>query len=258
MPEIKFKTKDAFPEGLRELAVEKDGEFVVDVVPKSKLDEFRNNNITLSQENVGLKNKVEALSTIVGDDPEKFKSELSDLRTVSQQVKDGKLKGSTEITAELERRTAEMKNGYETQLRELGGKLQTSEKAFGDLKTEFDRSKIDQLVTSAVLAEDSGINPAALHDVLTRAHGVYRVNKDGKVVAMQGDTVIYGADGVTPLPPKEWLGKVIAEAPYLAKSSAGGGANGGNVSKDGGFNSPEFQKLPPAERIKRYRQSAKG
>lgn len=258
MPIIKLATKDAFPEGLRELAEEKDGGFVVDVVPKSKLEEFRENNVNLKVENDGLKNKVSVYEGIVGSDPEKTKSELADLRTIHQQVKDGKLKGSTEITAELDRRTAEMKTGYETQLRELGEKLTTALKEKGDLKSDFDRTKIDQLITSAVLAEDSGVNPAALSDVLTRARSVYRVNADGKVVAMNGDTVMYGSDGVTPLPPKEWLGKVLTEASYLAKPSAGGGANGDVSGKAGLANSPEFQKLPPAERIKRYRKQATG
>lgn len=254
MPEIKLSTKEAFPEGLRELATEKDGGFVVDVVPKAKIDEFRTNNVNLKVENDALKNKVTVYEGIVGTDPEKMKTELADLRTMAQQVKDGKLKGSTEVTAELERRTAEMKQGFETQLRDMGLKLTNVSKEKDDLKSDFDRTKIDQLVTSAVLAEDSGVNPAALTDVLTRARGAYRVNTEGKVVAMQGDTVVYGSDGVTPLPPKEWLGKVLAEAPYLAKPSAGGGANGGAKGKSGDMASdPGFQSLPPAERIKRFR-----
>jgi hypothetical protein len=258
VPIIKLATKDAFPEGLRELVEEKDGGFVVDVVPKAKLEEFRQNNTTLKVENDGLKNKVTVYEGIVGGDPEKAKAELSELRSIKQQVSDGKLKGSTEITAELERRTAEMKQGYEAQLREQGEKLAAATKEKTDLKNDFDRTKIDQLITSAVLAEDSGVNPAALTDVLTRARSVYKVNAEGKVVAMQGDTIVYGSDGVTPLPPKEWLGKVLTEASYLAKPSAGGGASGDVSGKAGLVNSPEFLKLPPAERIKRFRKQASG
>lgn len=260
MPDIKLAKQEDFPEGLREHAKKtEDGSgFVVNVVPKSKLDEFRTNNDDLKRKNEELTNQVTSFVSIVGDDIGKAKSEITDLRAVAQQVKDGKLKGSTEITAELERRTAEMKAGYETQLRELGEKLVGVTGERDKIKGDFDSSKVDQMITSAVLAEDSGINPAALSDVLTRARGVYKVSKDGKVVAMNGDTVVYGSDGVTPLPAKEWLGKVIAEAPYLAKHNAGGGANGGSSTKDAAFNSPEFQKLPPAERIKRFRQAAKG
>jgi hypothetical protein len=260
VPDIKLPKQEDFPEGLREHAKQADdgSGFVVNVVPKSKLDEFRTNNDDLKRKNEELTNKVTSYATVVGDDLEKVKSEVTDLRSIAQQVKDGKLKGSTEITAELERRTAEMKNGYETQLRALGEKLTTVTGERDKVRSDFDLSKVDQLITSAVLAEDSGVNPAALSDVLTRARGVYKVSKDGKVVAMNGDTVVYGSDGVTPLPAKEWLGKVIAEAPYLAKHNAGGGANGGSNTKDAGFGSPEFQKLPPAERIKRFRQAAKG
>jgi hypothetical protein len=256
VPDIVLSKQEDFPEGLREHAKQtEDGKgFVVNVVPKASLDEFRNNNITLKTQQEALTAKLQGFTTLLGEeDLEKAKTTLTELRTIAQQVKDGKLKGSAEITAEIERRTADMKTGYETQLRELGKKVETVTAERDGIKTEFDRSKVDQLITGAVLAEDSGVNPAALSDVLTRARNVYRV-KEGKVVAMDGDTVIYGADGVTPLPPKEWLAKVIAEAPYLAKQSAGGGAAGGGASKGaGGFNSPEFKSLKPQERLKQFR-----
>lgn len=257
MPDIVLAKQEDFPEGLREHAkATADGKgFVVNVVTKTALDEFRNNNIELKTQNEALVGKVTGFTTLLGEeDLEKAKTSFTELRSIAQQVKDGKLKGSAEITAEIDRRTADMKTGYETQLRESGKKVELVTAERDAIKTEFDRSVVDQTITSAVLAENSGINPAALADVFIRAHKVYRVTKEGKVVAMDGDTVLYGADGVTPLPAKEWLAKVIAEAPYLAKQSAGGGAAGGAGSKGaGGFNSPEFQKLSPSERLKAYR-----
>lgn len=54
--------------------------------------------------------------------------------------------------------------------------------------------------------------------------------------------------------PKEWLGKVKVEAPYLAKQSAGGGANGGDgKGAKHGMTDAEFEKLSPVERINRAR-----
>lgn len=256
MPEIVLAKQEDFPEGLREHAKAKeDGSgFVVNVVLKSALDEFRNNNNSLKSEKDALTGKVQSFIELIGEeDPEKAKALLTELRNVNQQVKDGKLKGTDAIEAEVLRRLDKVKEGFAGQLKELGEKLAASEKSRSEIQAEFDQSKVDQLITSAVLAEDSGVNPAALSDVLTRARGVYRV-KEGKVVAMDGDAVIYGSDGVTPLPAKEWLAKVIEEAPYLAKQSTGGGAAGGGSSKGAnGFNSPEFMKQSPEERLKQFR-----
>jgi hypothetical protein len=61
--------------------------------------------------------------------------------------------------------------------------------------------------------------------------------------------------------PHELLTKLVADAPYLGKSSAGGGANGGNansVSGTFGMSAEEFQKLPPTERINLARKAQRG
>ena len=55
MPEIVFESLDKVPEGLREHAKEEEGKVKVNVVPKNKLDEFRETNIKLAQERDSLK-----------------------------------------------------------------------------------------------------------------------------------------------------------------------------------------------------------
>lgn len=250
MPDLTYASKEAVPEGLREFAKEANGSFVVSVVPKQKLDEFRENNITIARERDELKTKVATYVALVGEDTTKAKTDLEALKITSQQVADGKLKGSDAIEAEVTRRITEVKTNYETQLREAGVKLQTAEAAKADYEGRFKRSTVDREITNAVLHPESGINPAALPDILTRAYGFYSVEGDGKLVARQGDAVIYGADGVTPMAPREWLGKVLEQAPYLGKQSAGGGASGNNSGKTpGGLSQDAFDKLPAVERL---------
>jgi hypothetical protein len=100
------------------------------------------------------------------------------------------------------------------------------------------------------MSKDSGANPEALPDILSRASRTFTVTEKGQVVAMDGDAVLYGADGATPMSPREWLGKVIEEAPYLSKSSAGGGAAGNRGDeKFGGMSADEFNKLSPQRRM---------
>jgi len=257
MPDITFTSLDQIPDGLKEYAKQADGKFVVNVVPNAKLTEFRDNNIKFAQERDAAKATVEALTAIVGSDPEKFKAELVDLRSTAQKVKDGQLKGSDAITKEVEARLEAATASLKTQLSEMGTKLNTSETASMSWKAKFERQVLREHITAAVVAKDSIANPAALGDIISRAEQVFRVKDDG-IVPMKGDTIIYGADGASPMTPKEWLTKLVETAPYFGKESSGGGA--GTKQGDaayGGLSREAFQALSPEERITRARSAAR-
>lgn len=255
MPIIKFKTKEEVPEGLT--AVEKDGAYVVDVVEKTKLEEFRTNNISLARERDELKNKVSTYASLIGDDPDTFKGELEELRTTHQQVKDGKLKGTDAVEAEVTRRVASVKEGYDAQIKTLSTERDRERQGREALDARLRRSIIDSAVTQAILASDSGINPATTPDILSRAYKLFTVNEKEELVPKQGDAVIYGSDGATPMSVKEWLQKLQVEAPYFSLQSAGGGASGNADSKlPKGYTQETWDKLSPQERIKLARRAA--
>jgi hypothetical protein len=222
MPEIKFKTKDEIPEEFRAEAKEADGAFTVNVVLNTKLAEFRDRNIAVMQERDGLKAKVTTFETLIGADPEKFKAELEALRAVDQQVKDGKLTSSKAIDEEVSRRLNEGKTGYETQIKTLASERDNERRSRETVEQKYKRSIIDREVTNAALSGEAGINPAALPDILTRAHGIFQVGDNDALVAKKGDTILYGSDGVNPLSPKEWLKKLVLEAPHFTKLSSAG------------------------------------
>lgn len=256
MPKITLKSKDEFPEGLREKVTDNgDGTFTVDVVPA----EFRERNISLAREKDALASVLGKFKEVVGhEDIEKFSTEFGELRQTAQQVKDGKLTKKDEIDAEVARRTAESKTTLEAQIREAAnGRAQ--EKARGDrFEAMFKASVVDSSITQAVMAADSGVNPAALPDILGRARGVFRVKEDGTLVAMQGDNILYGEDGETSMQPKEWLKKVLKESPYFGKSSTGGGATGDSKGVAGtGLSEDAWSKLSPQERLTRARQAGR-
>lgn len=257
MPDVIFTALEQIPEGLREDAKQVDGKFVVNLVPAKKLTEFRDNNINLSRERDELKSKYEAVIPLIGDDPTKFATELNELRSTAQLVKDGKLKGSEAIQAEVENRIKTQRETLEGQLREAGQKLQATDSDRNQWKTKYEKSVLHQKITNAVIGKDSVANPEALPDILARAEQLFVVQPDGNIVPKKGDTIIYGSDGASPMSPTEWLTKLVSESPYLGKSSAGGGANGG---RDGGnkfgMTDEAFQKLPPQERIKLAREAA--
>ncbi|MBB5277768.1 hypothetical protein HNR26_003857 [Rhizobium rosettiformans] len=250
MPEVTFDTIDAIPEGLREGAKQVDGKVVVNVVLKAKLDEFRDNNTTLSQERDTLKASVASLSKLVGEDPEAFQAELEQLRTTSQQVKDGKLKGTDQIEAEVTNRVSSMKTDFERRLQEASRETVTWKEKASAADQKFRRSLIDRAVTNAVLAEASGAQPQALPDILSRSYGVFTVDDNGSLVAKDGEATIYGADGATPMTPAEWLDKLKEQAPYFFKTSNGGGAGGTNANGiPGGMSTEDFNKLSGAQQL---------
>lgn len=250
MPEISFDSQESIPDGIREYAKQNDdGKWVVNVAPNEKLVEFRDNNIKFRNEIDQLKETVSRFSS-VAEDPSELAEELSRLREVDQSVKDGKLKGNEAVAREVESRVKQMEESYKSQISELGGKLRDLDQKREQATRLYRQSVLDREVTNAVMSKDSGANPEALPDILSRAARTFTVNDKGNVVAMEGDAVLYGADGATPMSPREWLGKVIEEAPYLSKSSAGGGAAGNRGDeKFGGMSSDEFQKLSPQRRM---------
>lgn len=255
MPDIVYDALDKVPEGLREHAKEQDGKVVVKVVPQVKLDEFRQTNITLSQERDALKAQFEPLKKLIGEDVKAFEDELTELRSTVQKVKDGTLKGTDAIQAEVAQRVAQMRGDYERQLAEKATEVSAWKQQAAEADQKFRRSLVDRAVTDAVLNEKSGAEPRALPDILSRAYAVFQVDDAGKLVAKDGEAVIYGSDGATPMTPIEWLSKLKSDAPYFFKSSTGGGASGSQGSKDyGGMTKEQFQKLPAAERLRIARE----
>lgn len=249
MPEITFASKDAIPEGLREFAAEKDGKWSVAVAPAQKFNEFRDNNIKYLQERDTATAALGTYKQTFGDDPAKAADELRALREINQQVKDGKLKASGDIAAQVDERTKAAREQYEAQLRESGTREQTLAKERDSYRDKYRASVRDSSISAAVMAADSGINPAALADVMRRAADVFVVEDDGKLVAKKDNAVIYSADGSGgSMGVKEWLGKLLKEAPYLGKASAGGGG-GSNGEMRGGMSKEKFDTLSPTDRL---------
>jgi len=259
MPDISFDSLDAVPEGLKEVAKDNgSGKFVVNVVPASKLDEFRNNNIAVSKERDTLKAFKDQWAPILGEDQDAFKADIERLRTVDQEVKDGKLKGSKDIEAEVTRRVEAMKTGYETRLQEAERLRVAAEATASAADQKFKRSIVDRAITDAVLHEKSGAEPRALPDIIERASKVFVVGDDGKLTPKEGEAIIYGADGATPMTPAEWLGKLKEAAPYFFKASGGGNAGGGEKTKlPGNMSQKDFDALPPNKKLELARQAGR-
>lgn len=249
MPKMTFDTLDAIPEGLREHAASEGGKFTVDVSPTAKLTEFRDNNVKFLRERDEAQAKLKAYSTAFGDDIAKATTELSELRGISQQVTDGKLKASGDIATEVEKRVKEARTQFETQLRESGQRLAEAEAKATLNANKYRGSVRDNAISAAVMAADSGVNPQALADIVARAEKVFVVEDDGRLTAMQNGEKWYGADGASTVSVKEWMGHLLKEAPYLGKASAGGGGSERGQGRIKGYSDAAVDAMTPEQRL---------
>jgi hypothetical protein len=248
MPVITFDTKEAIPEGLRDNATEgADGKFSIKVVPEEKLNEFREKNITLSQQIETLTPIMARVKNIAGDDLDAFENSYNELRTISQRVQDGELKTTDDIEKAVADRVKAVKDGYETNQKSERDQRTRAEGERDSLKTALDHTNIRHSITAAVIHPESGIRPEALGDVLERSYKLFKW-VDGKPVPMSGESTIFGADGAAPMTPSEWLLKLRDEAPYFFKGNGGGGASGGTGTKHG-VSAAEIAKMTPEQKL---------
>lgn len=258
MPTLKYARKEDVPADLLAHAKDENGAFVINIVPAAQFDELRTQATQVAQERDTLNTALAAYRRVAGDDPNAFATEVQELRGLRTRVSDGKLKTSDEIAAEVERRTRDAVTAHQEQITQFQTQIGNLSNQNKELDARYRRSVVDQAITNAVLSDNSPINPAALPDILTRAYGTFQVSDGGQVVPRNGEKIIYGADGVTPMSPSEWLGTVLKTAPYLGKTSAGGGASGSSGQQIAGMSADDLYALSPIERLTAFRKTTAG
>ena len=202
-----------------------DGKFYLGVegmVPSTRVDEFRTNNIALKQQ----------LEKFEGIDPLKYKEMTERERKIAEK----KLVEAGEIDKVVEQRVEAMKKEHETTLRTLSTERDSA-------NAKLSSVLIDSAVKSAAVAE--GVVPTAVDDVVLRAKTTFVV-KNGEVVATNDKgAVIYGKDGVTPLSIGEWVKSLKATAGHLFQGFKGSGAQGSG----GGTGSLDTSKMSSTQKI---------
>lgn len=189
------------------------------MVAKSVHDEFRNNNITLT-------NKLKAFE---GLDIEDYK------RLKGLEEKLTKTPDAAAVEKMVQERVANMRTEYET-------KIGDYEKSVGTMKSQLEVLVIDNAVRAA--ATKVGVRPEAMDDVLLRAKTIYKFENGQAVPYDQKGQPIYGKDGSTPMNPEEWASSLKKTAPHLFPGSSGTGATG--TGRPGG---PDPSKMSPTQKI---------
>ncbi len=208
---FKYQKKEEIPAEHLAFYAERDGAWQLDgdgVADKTKLDEFRNNNVAL------LKQLDEQKKRFEGIDPDAVRTLAEEKRRLeeAQQLKAG------EFDKVLETRVRAVKGDCE-------GKLSTVTSERDALSSRLVAIQIDQGVTTA--ATKRGLRVTAIPDITARARSVFKlVNGVPTAFENDGSTVRVGKDGIAPLTLDEWVSAQAVEAPHLFESNAGGGAAG--------------------------------
>lgn len=208
---FKVKSKDEIPAELATHYVERDGAWVLDaegVAEKSKLDEFRSNNVEL------LRQLEEQRKRFEGIDPEQVRK----LSEEKQRLEDEQRVKAGEFDKVLDGRLKAAKTEWDRQFSAV-----TSER--DALSSRLTVIQIDQGVIAS--ATKRGLRATALPDITARARNVFKlVNGVPTAFDADGKTVRSGKDGITPMTLEEWLDTQVSEAPHLFESNAGGGGGG--------------------------------
>lgn len=215
----RYATKAEIPEGQAAFYVEKDGSFVLDadLSDHPALVALRENRDTILGEKKKLSEDHRTLQSLL--DGVKTEAGIADLSELPKILKGRQSQSKEEEERRFQERVAALRAESDKTIKELTDKVTKQD---GHLQTLL----IDNAITSE--ATKAGIQSTAMQDVLLRGRSLYRL-VDGKPVPMaEGDKVIYGKDGVNPMPVSEWLDRLTTEAPHLFVPSQGGGARPGD------------------------------
>jgi hypothetical protein len=203
----KFATKQEIPAEHQAFYVERDGAWLLDadgVVSQTKLDEFRQNNITLTNQ----------LKRFEGIDPDAIRQLADDKRKLEEaaQIKAGEVDKVIESRVKAARAEWDKTHGVVVAERDtLTGRLTAIQ--------------IDQAVVTE--ATKRGLRPTALTDITARARVTFKlVNGVPQAFESDGQTVRMGKDGTSPMTLAEWVDELVSDAPHLFEANAGSGAAG--------------------------------
>lgn len=207
------------PAGLAEHYEAKDGKFVLKVegdlpgfITPAAAEELRNEVKQFRTTNIGLQTKASQLEaqvkTFEGIDP-------AEHRALKEKLAGFEGKGAKD-PSDIDARIA-------AALKPIADKLEKSEQLRAESDKKLGEKEVETELNRVGVA--SGVAKTAMADFLSRGKAIWK-HKDGKVVAFDGDTPLFGEKG-GPLTLEEWATSLTTVAPHLFKPSGGGGAQPG-------------------------------
>jgi hypothetical protein len=197
-------------------------------VSKTKLNEFRENNVKLLKEMDALKKQMSEI------DVTEYKK-LKELAANAGQQ--GKSFSPDEVESLVKQRVKEMESQWETLNRDLDTRLKTTQ-------AQLENRVIDGDLRDA-FAKVGGMYPSALEDILLRARTVFRV-EEGRAIPYEADgSILYAKDGRSPMSPQEWLSIQKRNNPHWNIASQGAGS----TTSRGGLGATKVDEMTPQQKI---------
>lgn len=195
-------------EAVRSLYKESNGKFVLDVEDDGRLDEFRNNNKKLFNENDELKKK---LALFEGIDPDEAKRS----KELAAKMKRKELVESGDIEQLIEAAIAPIRQ-------EFGAKIEGLESVNAKLKEDKKRLLVDNQASE--LASKHGVVPSAIRNVTYDAREMFSVNDQNEIVSIGPDGTIRRDAQGNPVTMETWIKSLPKVSPHYFASSSGSGA----------------------------------
>lgn len=237
--QVSYAKKEDVPEALASLYVEKDGKWILEVEGmvasdelssiKSRLDDFRTNNITLTEKLAQYDGK----KVLTQDEVEEFHR----LAEQEQLIKDKKLIDSGKLDELLLSRTEKMRADYEAQVESLTKSLVLTKEISATHEGRLSKVLVESEVGKLLSVSGNRPVSGAMADLFARAGSVWKVNPEGNLVALNAaGEQVYGSEA-NPLKLEEWLVQTVKDAPYLFETNEGSGGEGnkgaGHKGSDG-------------------------
>lgn len=257
MAVLNYSNLSEVPDDLRDYVKEgDDGKYTVRVAPNDKINEFRDNNVKLSQQRDEIMAGLTRYENVTGvpiteiaklDD---FAKEFEKLRDTKKRVDAGELMENTTLEEAAAQRVTDVTNGFRVQLADAARERDAYKAKATKAEDIANNMRVENAVRLAASDPDVAMLDKAVNLVLPAAIGVFRVEESGKLVPKLGDgTVIYGSDGVNPMSVKEWLLKEREANDFLFKGSKGGGASGSDQKVGGRLSVTELSNMSPQQRM---------
>jgi hypothetical protein len=209
-----------------------------DLVPKKRLDDFRENKKSVDKQLSDLKERYkdidpDAYKTLkekLGDaDPTEIQRELAEARARLVELEGASTKTKQETKAELEQRLSDLSKANKKALDEAKAEHAKLIEAKDGTITQQNKALSKALIDNQIvnLAIENGVrDDKAMFDVKLRAANVFSL-EDGKVVAHKENGDKWLSDATDQyLTVTEWYKHLAKEAPHLFKESTGTGATG--------------------------------
>jgi len=233
-----YNNIEDIPEGMETLYTEQDGVHtltgVEGVVDKSRLNEFRENNIQLRKdleareeavavrdaEMKALAEQMDAMKNqFAGVDLEEWKTIQAERKAVEEKqlIEAGEVdqlinSRVNDVLAAQQKELEAQKSAYEKQI--LG--LQDEAVSYN---TQLNTMLVDNEL--AKIAGSQGVRASAVEDLLSRGRSIFRV-EEGKATAFNAEgRPMYDTDAVTPLSINRWIEGLTESAPHLFEMSTG-------------------------------------